>query len=108
MFRDAPKIQKMVVKERMFDFLAGLSVEFDQIRIQVLGRDSFPTLKWTNSYIQQEEIRMNPMLHPATYNRSLMIAKSYQDKYSSNHSISSKEDLCCDYYGKRKHMRETC
>lgn len=48
------------------------------------------------------------MLHPARYNRSLMIPKSSQDKGSSNQSISSKDHLCCGYYGKTKHTRETC
>lgn len=38
---------KIVDKERVFDFLARFNVEFDQIRIEVLGQDSFPTLKQT-------------------------------------------------------------
>ena len=36
--------QQAVEKERVYDFLAGLNLEYDQIRVQVLGRSPFPTL----------------------------------------------------------------
>ncbi|KAK6940435.1 FAD dependent oxidoreductase [Dillenia turbinata] len=34
---DATKFQKLVERERIYDFLAGLNMEYDQIRVQVLG-----------------------------------------------------------------------
>ncbi len=34
----------MVEKDRVYDFLAGLNMEYDLIRGQVLGRTPFPSL----------------------------------------------------------------
>ncbi|KAK6930599.1 Retrotransposon Copia-like, N-terminal [Dillenia turbinata] len=47
---DATKFQKLVEKERIYDFLAGLKMEYDQIWVQVLGKDPLPSLRQTYSY----------------------------------------------------------
>ncbi len=52
---DAVKLQKLIGKECRYDFLAGLNVEYDQIQVQVLGKDPLLTLRQTYSYVQQEE-----------------------------------------------------
>ena len=31
-------LQKFVARERIFEFLKGLNVEFDEVRVQVLGK----------------------------------------------------------------------
>lgn len=41
---DAFKFKKLVDKERVYDFLTGLNEGYDQIRVQILGRDPFSTL----------------------------------------------------------------
>lgn len=46
---NATKMQKMADNKLVFDFLVGL-VGLD-VRIQLLGRDPFPTLKQTYSYV---------------------------------------------------------
>jgi hypothetical protein len=53
----AVKFQELVEKERIYDFLAGLNVEYDQIRVQVLGKEALPFLRQTYSYVPQEESR---------------------------------------------------
>ena len=63
---DATKFQKLIEKERVYDFLAGLNDIFDQIRVQVLGRDPFPSLWQAYSHVQQEESRRNVMLPTAS------------------------------------------
>ncbi|KAJ7949694.1 UBN2_3 domain-containing protein [Quillaja saponaria] len=42
---DEASYKKVVDKEKVYDFLAGLNLEYDQIRVQVLGRDPFPNLR---------------------------------------------------------------
>ncbi|XP_075079811.1 uncharacterized protein LOC142165075 [Nicotiana tabacum] len=49
---DAVLFQKLVEKERIYDFLAGLNPEYDQIRVQVLGKVPFPSLEDAYSYVQ--------------------------------------------------------
>lgn len=35
---DAVKFQKLVDKERVYNFLEGLNMDYDQVRVQVLGK----------------------------------------------------------------------
>ncbi|KAJ8772365.1 hypothetical protein K2173_027542 [Erythroxylum novogranatense] len=91
---DAVLIQNMIEKERVYDFLAGLNSEFDQLRVQVIGRSPFPSLEEAHSYIQQEETRRSAMLYFAPL------------RNQSN--ASDKDQLICDYCGKPRHSKETC
>ena len=55
----------MIEKDRVYDFVAGLNPEFDQLRVQVIGRSHFSSLEEAHSYIQQEETRRSAMLYTA-------------------------------------------
>lgn len=74
-FGDVTTIQRMTDKERVFDFLVGLNVEFDQIKVQVLGWGLFPSLQQTFSYVKHEEIKRNSMLQPNSSHRFAMTLK---------------------------------
>ena len=54
-------------------FLADLDVEYDQIRVQVLGRVSFPSLGEAYAIVQQEESKRGSMLHTPPFDRSALI-----------------------------------
>ncbi|XP_058194826.1 uncharacterized protein LOC131311397 [Rhododendron vialii] len=43
---------KRIEKERVYDFLAGLDVEYDPIRVQVLGRVPLPSLGEAYAIVQ--------------------------------------------------------
>ncbi|GAV87963.1 UBN2_3 domain-containing protein, partial [Cephalotus follicularis] len=59
---DTTKFQKWVDKEHVFDFLARLTLDYDQTRSQILGRDPFPSLRQTYAYVQKEESRRIAMM----------------------------------------------
>ena len=61
----------------MYDFLVGLNIEYDQIWIQVLGKEPFPSLRQTYGYVQQNESRRNAMLNAAPIDCSSMVANSF-------------------------------
>lgn len=42
---DGKKYEKMVEKERVFDFLHGLNVDLDEVRGQLLGTKPFPLIR---------------------------------------------------------------
>lgn len=48
----------------MYDFLAGLNLEYDQICVQVLDRSPFLTLHEAYALIQQEESQRSAMVYP--------------------------------------------
>ncbi|KAJ7978776.1 Retrovirus-related Pol polyprotein from transposon TNT 1-94 [Quillaja saponaria] len=97
---DAASYKKVVDKERVYDFLAGLNLEYDQIRVQVLERDPFPNLRQTYAYVQQEESRRIAMLHVGTHERSAMVATPISKESKGVHTRgieiargSNKDDL---------------
>ncbi|PIN09881.1 hypothetical protein CDL12_17541 [Handroanthus impetiginosus] len=48
---DAGKLQKLIEKEWVYDFLASLNNEYDHIRVQVHGKTPFPSLEQAYSYV---------------------------------------------------------
>lgn len=55
---DVAIFKNLIEKDRVYDFLARLNVEFDQVRVQILGREEVPFLNETVSLIRAEESRM--------------------------------------------------
>ena len=51
---DAAMFKRFVEKDRIYDFLAGLNMEFDPIRVQVLGKKDLPSLNKTIAIIRGE------------------------------------------------------
>ncbi|PKU82965.1 hypothetical protein MA16_Dca021360 [Dendrobium catenatum] len=54
---DVAIIKNFIKKYRVYDFLAGLNAEFDQVRVQILGKEETPSLNETISLIRAEESR---------------------------------------------------
>ncbi|KAG0461572.1 hypothetical protein HPP92_021869 [Vanilla planifolia] len=50
---DAAILKKFIEKDRVYDFLAGLNPEFDQVRIQILGKEETPPLEETISLVRR-------------------------------------------------------
>ena len=59
---DAVILKNYIERERIFEFLAGLNIEFDQMRVQILGKESLPLLNEVFSLIRAEEGRRTVML----------------------------------------------
>lgn len=58
--------QKFIEREGIFDFLAGLNVELDQVRLQVLRKATQTSLREVFTIIR-EEIWRNVMLGNTTF-----------------------------------------
>ena len=101
---DAVLFQKLVEKERVYDFLVGLNPEYDQIRVQVLGKIPFPSHEDAYSHVQQEESRRGVMLYQAPIEKSGLAASHDQPKIIP----SDKDHVHCEYCGKPRHTKETC
>ena len=55
-------LRKFVEREQIFKFLTGLYVEFDQVRVQVLGKEDLSSINEVFSIIQAEEGRWGVMI----------------------------------------------
>ena len=51
---DAAMFKRFVEKDRIYDFLARLNIEFDAVRVQILGKEDLPSLNETIAMIRTE------------------------------------------------------
>ncbi|KAG7991978.1 hypothetical protein I3843_02G104900, partial [Carya illinoinensis] len=70
---DAAILKCFIEKDRVHDFLAGLNAEFDQVRVQILGKEEVPSLNETISLIRAVESRRGVMLEPQVLEGSTMV-----------------------------------
>ncbi|XP_061371297.1 uncharacterized protein LOC133313900 [Gastrolobium bilobum] len=68
---DATALAKEVENERIFYFLAGLNSEYDPIRVQILGKETFPSLSAVFNTVRGEENRRGVMMNP---DKSVMLS----------------------------------
>ena len=54
-YKDATILKRFVENDRIYDFLAGLNIEFDVVRVQILGKEDMPSLNETIAAIHAEE-----------------------------------------------------
>ena len=80
---DAAVLKDFIEQDRVYDFLVGLNLEFDQVRIQILGKLEVPCFNKIVALIRSEESRKGLMLEPQTIDRSAMVA-SGNNKSATN------------------------
>ncbi|XP_057502391.1 uncharacterized protein LOC130786162 [Actinidia eriantha] len=111
---DIASYQKLVERDRIFKFLAGLNQEYDPIRCRVLGMEPLPSLRETFAYVQNEESRRMSMLSIVTHDRSALISTPQYNGWNQPRNISTdrlpdeKDKLFCDHCQRTRHTRETC
>ncbi|KAL6328945.1 hypothetical protein AAG906_007235 [Vitis piasezkii] len=113
--------QEFIERERVYDFLGGLNVESDQVRVQILGKELLPSLNEAFVIVRGEEGRRNIMVEKGnTMDKSaLAISKPSGNEGSAvvnaansgrneGKKTSEKDSLWCSYFKKNRHTRETC
>ncbi|XP_043697057.1 uncharacterized protein LOC122647814 [Telopea speciosissima] len=108
---DIAAYRKHVDKIRVYDFLAGLNMEYDQIRVQVLSRIAFPTLEQSYALVHTEESRRTAMLHTPTSDRSALKTAATAVPTSnglSTTSDSSKVTVKCEHCNRPYHTKAPC
>ncbi|TXG47841.1 hypothetical protein EZV62_027135 [Acer yangbiense] len=118
--KDAATLRRFLEKERIYVFLAGLNIEFDAVRVQVLEKEDLPSLNEAIGIIRGEESRRGVMLESKTVERSAMIMKeakrggssnnnnSYAGGWSETAKFGSRDPMVCTYYKKPYHTRDRC
>ena len=108
-------LRRFLDKDRIYDFLAGLNIEFDAVRVQILGKEDLPSLNETIAIVRAEEGRQSVMLETHGGEGSAMVTKGTDLKESSPYqpivqatatSRSARDSLFCTYCKKHRHTRE--
>jgi transposase InsO family protein len=103
--------QQTVEEGRIFQFLAGLNEELDEVRGRIIGRSTLPSLGEMFSEVRREETRRSVMMgkaksDPYPPETNALIADTAALKSSSNQRNTS--NVVCDYCNRPRHTRETC
>ena len=51
---DAATLSRIIERDRIVEFLAGLNAEFDQVRIQIFGKEKLPSLNEVFAMVRSE------------------------------------------------------
>ena len=112
---DATILKNYVERERIFEFLAGLNMEFDPVRVQILGKESMPSLNEVFSVIRAEEGRRTMMMEAThTEGSAMMITHGRNEIKHDVEAIKPegrkipKEEQFCNYCKKIGHTKEIC
>lgn len=118
---DAAILKEFIEQDRVYDFLVGLNPEFDQVRIQILGKQKVPCFNEVVAIIRSEESRRTLMLDPQTAEGSAMVAGGAKHGLVDNEKRpiaetgrgiqfrpQNRDELWCTYCRKARHTWEKC
>ncbi|XP_068492253.1 uncharacterized protein [Phaseolus vulgaris] len=111
---DSAILKEYIEQDRVYDFLVGLNPEYDQVRIQILGKEKVPGLNEVVAIIRSEESMRGLMLETPTTESSAMKAKggttmiTNQKKSGFSNIEKKQEEVWCTYCNKPRHTREKC
>ena len=107
---DSAILKKYIEQDRVYDFLVGLNPEYDQVRIQILGKEKVPGLNEVVAIIRSEESRRGLMLEISTTESSAMIAEggTIMRKNGVPNMEKNHEEVWCTHCNKPRHTREKC
>ena len=115
---DVVVLKDFIDQDRVYDFLVGLNPEFDQVQIQILGKQEVPCFNEVVALIRGEESQRSVMLEPQTLDGLALVAKTgYLEKRKNdlpkhlgrdNQWKENKDNLWCTYCKKPRHTKEQC
>ena len=91
----------MVEFSRIFKFLAGLNVEFDEVRGRIIGRQPLPSIGEIFSEVRRDDVATN------SFENSALIIAAASRNITSEHKIDKKSWVWCDFCNKLRHTRQT-
>ncbi|RDX78684.1 Poly(ADP-ribose) glycohydrolase 1, partial [Mucuna pruriens] len=94
---DAVVLKEFIEQDRVYDFLVGLNPEFDQVRIQILGKSEVPSFNKVVAILRSKESSRYLMLGSLVVESSAMFAEKSKD------GQPKKTDVWCTYCNKPPH-----
>ena len=111
---DGKHHKNTIERTQIYKFLAGLKVEFDEVRGRIIGRQPLPPIGEVFSEVRREESRRMVMLGKKGLGAALegSALATMGAGYRRNTPYSQKSDekprVWCDFCNKPRHTRETC
>ena len=102
---DAEIYRRMLAKERIYDFLAGLNTSLDEVRGRILGSKPLPSLDAIFAEVRREEHRKTIMLGTSPtppVDASAMAVRSSDNRFKKGAAT------WCDFCHKPYHTKAKC
>lgn len=80
---DADSLFKFTEGERVDEFLAGLNMEFDQVRVQILGKEELSSLNEAFDIIREEEGRRSVMIEASSIKQEGSALKTTTETFNT-------------------------
>ncbi|KAJ1421505.1 hypothetical protein SESBI_13726 [Sesbania bispinosa] len=108
---DAKHHKKTVEEGRIFQFLAGLNEDLDEVHGRIIGRETLSSPCEVFTEVRREKTRKSLMMgktkvDPTPPMTNPLVVEAAAFKSSTNQKNFS--NLWCDHYNKPRHTRETC
>ena len=105
--------RKLVEDHRIYKFLAGLNIEFDEVRGRIIGRQPLPSIGEVFSEVRREESRRNVMLGKKGIaspmeNSALIASDPTANKAFNQRRQNERPRIWCDFCNKPRHTRDNC
>jgi len=109
---DGRKYDKIVEKERIFDFLYGLNSDLDEVRGWLLGTKPFPSMKEVFAEVRREESRKKVMLPGVSASKGTLQSSALNISRGQT-VITTKGEMqrdkqWCNHCNKPYHTKDTC
>lgn len=108
---DCNHYKKTVEDGRIFKFFIGLSVEFDEVRGRIIGRQSLPSIGEVFSEVRREESRRLVMLGKKNSGSAVensVLAAGTNVGQNNSKKYDGKPRIWCERCKKPRHTIETC
>ncbi|GAU18241.1 hypothetical protein TSUD_175820 [Trifolium subterraneum] len=111
---DTTILKEYIEQDRVYDFLVGLNSDFDQVRVQIFGKEKVPSINEVVAIVRSEESRRGLMLAPPLVESSAMLAGKNsimiadQKSGGGTYVEQKSEETWCTYCNKPRHIRENC
>nr|KYP51534.1 hypothetical protein KK1_026561 [Cajanus cajan] len=114
-YKDSAILRQYIEQGRVHDFLVGLNQEYDQVKIQILGKKKVPRLNEVVAIIRSEQSKRSLRLETPTIDSSAMIVKGAITMVAEQKKTGllpngekKNEGVWCTYCNKPRHMRDKC
>ncbi|XP_022637194.1 uncharacterized protein LOC111241705 [Vigna radiata var. radiata] len=110
---DSAMLKEYIEQDRVYDFLVGLNYDFDQVRVQILGKDKVLRINEVVAMVRSEENRRRIMLESPTMENSAMVAtgsaKMVDPQKGGLINMEKKnEGVWCIFCNKPRHTCDKC
>ncbi|KAL5857493.1 hypothetical protein ACOSQ3_004951 [Xanthoceras sorbifolium] len=112
---DGIYFNQIIESSRIFTFLVGLNIEFDEVRGRIIGRQPLPSINEVFAEVRREQSRRLVMLGKKNGESSPVetFALVSQEAAATVNKIQTRKNderpkVWCDFCNKPRHTKETC